>query len=172
MDDTQLKSQIDSQITSQTDVDSISPTIVGENMKAIIDLSVQETRLKIVKTIIPTASVLQLFTTPVTILDSTEAGKIKFPISVYVKRLTGNAYALATSSFSVINDFGTALSANLNPNPLISTPEGYFQSAISLYQNNSGGSKNALYKLKANSGDPTLGTGDLEVYTTYIEIIE
>jgi hypothetical protein len=37
-------------------------------------------------------------------------------------------------------------------------------------QNLSGSDKNVLYKLKANTGNPTVGTGDLDVYVTYIEI--
>jgi len=126
---------------------------------------------KVLKTTITSAQVLQLFTTPVTILNSSNPLTVAYPISVYVKRNIGDPYTLASSSFSVINDFGTTMSANLNPNPLGNT-EGYFQSAISLSQNlsGSGAYKNVLYKLKANTGDPTLGTGDLDVYVTYVEI--
>jgi len=124
---------------------------------------------KVLKTTITTAQVLQLFTTPITILNSNNPLTVAYPINVYVKRKTGTAYTLAASSFSVINDFGTALTSNLNPNPLANT-DGYFQSVISLSQNLSGGDKNVLYKLKANTGNPTLGTGDLDVYVTYVEI--
>jgi hypothetical protein len=124
---------------------------------------------KVLKTTITTAQVLQLFTTPITILNSNDPLTVAYPINVYVKRKTGTAYTLAASSFSVINDFGTALTSNLNPNPLANT-DGYFQSVISLSQNLSGGDKNVLYKLKANTGNPTLGTGDLDVYVTYVEI--
>ena len=126
---------------------------------------------KVLKTTITTAQVLELFTTPITILNSDNPLTIAYPINVYIKRKVGDAYTLATNSFSIINDFGTALSGNLNPNPLANT-EGYFQSAISLSQNLSGtgADKNVLYKLKANVGNPTLGTGDLDVYVTYVEI--
>jgi hypothetical protein len=125
---------------------------------------------KTIKTTITSAQVLQLFTTPITILDGSAPGKMAYPINVYIKRKVGTAYTLATSSFSVINDNGTTMSGNLNPNPLINT-EGYFQSAISVVQNlsGSGADKNLLYKLKANVGDPAGGTGDLDVYVTYIE---
>ena len=124
---------------------------------------------KVLKTTITSAQVLQLFTTPITILNSNNPLTVAYPINVYIKRKVGTAYTLASTSFSVVNDFGTTMTGNLNPNPLTNT-DGYFQSAISLSQNLSGGDKNTLYKLKANVGNPTLGTGDLEVYVTYVEI--
>lgn len=125
---------------------------------------------KVLKTTITSAQVLQLFTTPVTILNSNNPLTVAYPINVYIKRNAGNAYTLAANSFSIINDFDATLTANLNPNPLTGTQAGYFQSSVSPNQNLSGGDKNVLYKLKAVAGDPTLGTGDLEVYVTYIEI--
>jgi hypothetical protein len=125
---------------------------------------------KVAKTTITTAQVLSLYTTPITILDSSETGKVKVPISVYIKRNAGTSYTLASSSFSIINDFESQMNSNLNPNPLISSGVGYFQSAINVIQNLSGGEKNLLYKLQASTGNPTLGTGDLDVYVTYFEI--
>jgi len=125
---------------------------------------------KVLKTTITTAQVLQLFTTPITILNSNNPLTVAYPINVYIKRNAGDAYTLVTNSFSIINDFGTAMTGNLNPNPLTNTSIGYFQSAITVTQNLSGGDKNVLYKLKANAGNPTLGTGNLDVYVTYIEI--
>ena len=126
--------------------------------------------VKVEKTIISTAQVLDLFTTPITILNSDDPLTIKYPISIYIKRNSGNAYTLATTSFKVINDFGTTMTGNLNNNPLTSTQEGYIQSSISVNQNLSGGTKNSLYKLSAYTGNPTLGTGNLDVYVTYVEI--
>lgn len=122
------------------------------------------------KTTITSAQILQLYTTPIVILDSSESGKVKYPTNVYILRKAGNAYSLATSSFSVINDFDTQLDANLNPNPLVNTSAGYFQSEVNVIQNLSGGTKNAYYKLRANAGNPTNGTGDIDVYVTYVEI--
>ena len=72
--------------------------------------------------------------------------------------------------FSVINDFNAVMSGNLNPNPLTNDPVGFFQSEINVVQNLSGGERNNLYKLKANTGNPTGGTGDIDVYVTYVEI--
>ena len=126
---------------------------------------------KMIKTTITTAQVLQLFTTPITILNGSDPTKLIYPINVYIKRKAGTAYTLAANSFNVINDAGTVMSGNLNPNPLVNT-EGYFQAAISISQNLSGtgANKNSLYQLKASTGNPTGGTGDLDVYVTYVEI--
>jgi hypothetical protein len=126
---------------------------------------------KVVKTTISEAQVLQLFTTPITILNSDDPLTVAYPISVYIKRNNGTPYTLAANSFSVINDAGTVMSGSLVPNPLTQT-EGYFQAPISATQNASGSGvyKNNLYKLRAGTGNPTLGTGSLDVYTTYIEI--
>lgn len=122
------------------------------------------------KTTITSAQILQLYTTPIVILDSSEAGKVKYPTNVYVKRHAGNAYTLVNNSFSILNDMDTQMSANLNPNPLANTSTGYFQSEVNVDQNLSGGDKCTYYVLKANSGNPTNGTGDIDVYVTYVEI--
>ncbi len=126
---------------------------------------------KVVKTTITSAQVLQLFTTPITILDSNNPLTVAYPISIYIKRNNGTPYGLSTNQIQIINDFGTALSVNINSNPL-GQPEGFTQAAVSTNQNvsGSGAYKNLLYKLKASSSNPTLGTGDLDVYVTYIEI--
>jgi hypothetical protein len=161
---------ITAKITGKTTAGSLSNIEDGANRVLIMDYIDQEVKSKVLKTTITGAQVLQLFDTPITILDSSESGKVKYPTNVYVKRNTGTAYTLASASFSVINDFSTAMSGNLNPNPLSSTSVGFFQSEINVVQNLSGSDKNVLYKLKANTGNPTVGTGDLDVYVTYIEI--
>jgi len=155
-------------VTAEGANTTIQMQINGVDVATVNDIPTQIT--KVVKTTITTAQVLQLFTTPITILNSNNPLTVAYPINVYIKRNAGNAYTLVNNSFSIINDFGTTMTGNLNPNPLTSTSIGYFQSAITVSQNLSGGDKNVLYKLRANTGDPTLGTGDLDVYVTYIEI--
>jgi len=172
MTNTALKAQIDSEITNETTPAGITPTDVGTNLKSVVDYVDQEIKTKVIKTIISEAQILSLFDSPITVLDSSDAGKVKFPISIYIKRNAGTAYTLATTSFAVINDLGTSLSANINPNPMANTSDGFFQSYINVNQNFSGVDKNSLYKLRANTGNPTGGTGALDVYVTYIEITQ
>jgi hypothetical protein len=127
--------------------------------------------VKVVKTTITSAQVLQLSTTPITILNSNNPLTIAYPTNIYIKRKPGTPYTLVNNLFQVINDVYTVLGGNLNPNPLQNT-EGFFQSAISTNQNISGTGvyKNTSYKLSAATGDPVGGTGDLDVYVTYVEI--
>lgn len=122
------------------------------------------------KTTITSAQVLTMFTSPVTVLTNSDPLKVKYPINVHVVRKSGDAYTLNQNSFSLLNDANAAMTGNLNPAPL-TNPEGYFQSAISVTQNLSsvGATSNATYKLRANGADPTDGTGDLDVYVTYVE---
>lgn len=170
MTDTELKAQIDSQITNETSPSSISPADVGGNLKAVVDFTVQEIKTKVLKTTITTAQVLDLFTTPITVLDSSDPLTVKLPVNIWVQRQAGDAYTLATTSFSLINDSGAAVSANINPNPLTGVGIGFFTSYFDITQNAAGVDRNFLYQLKANTGNPTSGTGDLDVYISYIEI--
>lgn len=165
-----VNDDIADKITGKTTAKSLTQTEDGANRVLMMDYVDQEIKTKVLKTIITEAQILQLFTTPITILDSTQSGKVKFPISIYIKRNAGLAYTLATTSFAVINDLGTSLSANINPNPMANTSDGFFQSYINVNQNFSGVDKNSIYKLRANTGNPTGGTGALDVYVTYVEI--
>ena len=150
---------------------TIQMQINGVDVATLDDIPDIPTQItKVLKTTVTEAQVLQLFTTPITILNSNNPLTVAYPINVYIKRNAGDAYTLVNNSFSVINDFGTTMTGNLNPSPLSNTSIGYFQSAITVSQNLAGGDKNVLYKLRANTGDPTLGTGSLDVYVTYIEI--
>ena len=121
------------------------------------------------KTTITESQILQLFTTPITILDSTEVGKIKYPTNIYVKRTSGNPYTLSSALWYVVNDNDYNMNSTIIANPIAVSGTGYFQSFINVIQDNSA-EKNNLYKLKAGIGNPTLGTGSIDVYVTYNEI--
>lgn len=131
---------------------------------------IQNASVKTLKTTITSAQILTLFDTPITVLDSSEPETIKIPLNIWCQRKPGNAYTLAATSFLLVNDAGGNVSGNLNPNPLTSNDIGFFTSTYSITQNLAGGDRNNLYKLKASTGNPTGGTGDLDVYMTYIEI--
>lgn len=139
-----------------------------EEVKTVFNI--QESVVKVLKTTITSAQILTLFDTPITVLDSTDPETIKLPINIWCQRQPGNAYSLASASFLLVNDAGGNVTGNLNPNPLTGTDIGFFTSAYTITQNLAGGDRNNLYKLKASTGNPTGGTGDLDVYVTYIEI--
>jgi hypothetical protein len=137
-----------------------------ENLKDVLGSSVT----KVLKTTITSAQILALFDTPITVLDSTDPLTIKLPINIWVQRKAGTAYTLAAASFLLVNDIGGNVTGNLNPNPLTGSSIGFFTSAYTITQNSAGVDRNVLYKLKASTGNPTGGTGDIDVYVTYIEI--
>jgi hypothetical protein len=178
----EIKASIDANITNKTALGSISNNDVGSEIKSVVDYIDQEVAtvsvpteqsiVKIKKTTITPAEVYQMFTSPITILESNVVGKILYPTSIYIKRNTGDAYILATNTLNVINDFGANMGANINPNCMQNTPDGFMQNTFSISQNASGITSNAVYKLKALTADPTngVGTGTLEVYLTYVEI--
>jgi len=165
-----VNNDITAKISGKTIAKSITPTDDGANRELMMDYLDQEIKVKVAKTIISEAEILQLFTTPITILDSTESGKIKYPTNIYIRRNAGTGYTLITNALSVINDFNIVQTANITGSPLTNDIEGYVQSVIQIAQNLTGGIKNNLYKLRANNGNPIGGTGDLDVYVTYVEI--
>jgi hypothetical protein len=128
----------------------------------------------VIKTTITSAQVLQLYSTPITILNNLDfPGKFVYPLSIYIKRNVGDAYTLSTNSLSIINDFNTAIQsgAGINANPLQNAIDGYILQNIPVTQAISGAYQNTTYKLKANGiANPTGGTGDLEVYLTYVAV--
>lgn len=138
-------------------------------VKTYVDANAVVQVVKVQKTTITSAQILALFDTPIIVLDSSEAGKIRLPLNIWVQRQAGDAYTLAVNSFLLVNDAGTNVSGNLNPNPLTGTSIGFFTSTYNISQNNVGADKNNLYKLKASTGNPTGGTGNIDVYMTYIE---
>jgi hypothetical protein len=154
-------------LVSATNIKTINGTsVLGSGNLVISGSSVT----KVLKTTITSAQILSLFDTPITVLDSTDPLTIKLPINIWIQRKAGDAYTLAAASFLLVNDIGGNVTGNLNPNPLTGSSVGFFTSAYTITQNSSGSDRNALYKLKASTGNPTGGTGDIDVYVTYIEI--
>lgn len=126
----------------------------------------------VIKTTITSAEFLNMFSNPVTILNNLNfPGKFVYPLSIYIKRNAGNAYTFSLPSISIINDFNTSITVStISISPFQNTTEGYILQNLSVTQSISGASQNTMYKLRANGGNPTGGTGDLEVYLTYVAV--
>jgi hypothetical protein len=126
---------------------------------------------KVVKTTITQAQILQMFTTPISILNSTTAGIAKIPLNILCKRSgAGTDYTIVSNQFSLVSNSGSTFSLTLNNNILSSAVpvsytnfsfNGNFQIAV--------GIDNEIYKLGFYTSNPTGGTGDMDVYVTYIE---
>jgi len=125
---------------------------------------------KTLKTTITSAQVLQLFTTPISVLPTASAGNVNIPTNIYIKRNAGTAYRLDTNAFILLDGLNIDTNTQINPNPLTNTSNGYMNNTIYLADSVSGSISTGPYKLKAAGGNPTEGTGNLDVYVTYIEI--
>jgi len=125
---------------------------------------------KTLKTTITSAQVLQLFTTPISVLPTASAGKVNIPTNIYIKRNAGTAYTLDTNAFILLDGLNIDTNTQINPNPLTNTSNGYMNNTIYLADSVSGSISTGPYKLKAAGDNPTVGTGNLDVYVTYIEI--
>jgi hypothetical protein len=126
---------------------------------------------KVVKTTITQAQILQMFTTPITILNSTTAGIAKIPLNILCKRSgAGTAYTIAANQFALRSNSGSAFSLTLNNNILSSAvPVSYTNFSFNGNFEIAVGVDNEIYKLGFYTSNPTGGTGDMDVYVTYIE---
>jgi len=127
---------------------------------------------KVVKTTITQAQIRQLFTTPITILNGFTT-ELKYPINVYIRRNSGDGYTLADNNFSVVDEAGVVIDIAIGVEFLAfnySSSTGFTQKTMDVNVSSSSGDRRYLYKLKANVGNPTIGTGTIDVYVTYVEI--
>lgn len=120
------------------------------------------------KTTITEAQILALNSSPVIVLPNTE-GKIKYPTScMIIRNGAGTSYSLASNLY--ISTTATGAIIQIPQNTLTTdgrTSVGYASTSAVLYDQ----SFFPLdYTLAANVSDPTAGTGDIDVYVTYVEI--
>jgi hypothetical protein len=129
--------------------------------------------VKVQKTTITQAQILQLFTTPITILESTTAGVAKIPLNIMCKRSgTGTNYTIESNQFKLLaNSTGSSFSMTLFNTFLTSTSDlvSYVNLSFNASSQLSAGVDNEIYKLGCYTSNPTSGTGDMDVYVTYIQ---
>jgi hypothetical protein len=166
---TTLKALIDTQITNETVDFAITPAEVGGRMKDTIDYTTENAIFKVQKTTITSAQILDLFTTPITVLDSSTAGIVNVPISIYIKRTAGTSYTFSSAFLFLVNDFNTNV-ATLAATLLTNATNGFTQAVVGVTQTSSADIKSNFYKLKASTANPTNGTGDIDVFVTYAQI--
>jgi len=128
--------------------------------------------IKIVKTTITQAQILQLFTTPITILESLETGKAKMPINILCKRSgAGTNYTIGLNQFALYSSSGATYTLSLNNNILTSsTPVSYVNFSANANTQIATAIDAETYRLGCYTSNPTSGTGDMDVYVTYIEV--
>jgi hypothetical protein len=127
---------------------------------------------KVLKTTITSTQILNLFTTPITVLDAFTPN-LKYPINIYIRRNIGNGYTLANNMFSIVDEANVVVENSIDASFLVfnySSNTGFTQKSLSIDVSSGNEDRRYSYKLKANVGNPTLGTGNFDVYVTYIEI--
>lgn len=136
MTNTALKAQIDSQITNETLANSISPTDVGTNLKAVVDYVDQQAVKIVLKKTITHAELLQMSTTPVVLLTAV-ADVAYIPSAILLKFNNNGGFG----------DGGGTFSVNIK-NDTNSTTLGSFASQL-------GGTSNLEQFRTLTSGSPT-----------------
>jgi hypothetical protein len=128
--------------------------------------------VKVIKTTITQAQILQLFTTPITILESLETGKAKMPLNILCKRSgAGTNYTIALNQFALSSSSGATYTLSLNNNILTSsTPVSYVNFSANANTQIATAIDAETYRLGCYTSNPTSGTGDMDVYVTYIEV--
>ena len=128
--------------------------------------------IKVVKTTITQAQILQLFTTPIIILESLETGKAKIPLNILCKRSgAGTNYTIGLNQFALLSSSGATYTLSLNNNILTSsTPVSYVNFSANANTQIATAIDAETYRLGCYTSNPTSGTGDMDVYVTYIEV--
>lgn len=131
------------------------------------------TTTKVLKTTITSAQILNLFSTPITILPaSVDSGIYRQLVNVIVARSgAGTAYSVAAqlvvslgnaSAYPIQQLSNFVLSDTTWSSFAVPDTNYIFKNDLVTYPN--------VYKIQALSSNPTGGTGDVDVYVTYIEI--
>lgn len=123
---------------------------------------------KTLKTVISSAEVLTLFSTPKVILQNNDPLTIKLPVSIYVKKGVGTEYTMAGQLLE-IKDSNSNQVNNLS-SQFLTTTDGFAQCSFVFNNNSISSNKMGDYTIKLQSSNPTIGTAPLEVYVVYNEI--
>jgi len=169
----ELNTDIDANITDVVAVDGITPEILGDQLKVIADYVDERTLIKVQKTTITEAQILQLFTTPIAVLESTTAGIAKIPLNILCKRSgAGTNYTISTNQFklSAASTGGTFSLSLFNTILTGAIPVSYVNFSANASSQIGSGSDDETYLLGCYTSDPTGGTGNMDVFVTYIEI--
>jgi hypothetical protein len=195
----EIKTSIDTNITNKTLPGTIDNTLVGADVKSIVDYVDQEITaldgtlaivattgaysdltgtptiptplVKVLKTTISSAEILQLFTTPKVILLNNDLATIKIPTSVYVYKNDGTNYTLGSNGFYILNSTNN-VEATIYLQTLTTAGTGYSQTNIAggNHSNMTGITRMDSYSIQATVSNPIGGTGTLDVYVVYTEI--
>lgn len=123
---------------------------------------------KTLKTVIPSAEVLNLFSTPKIILQNNNPLTIKLPVSIYVKKGAGTEYTMVGQLLEIKDSNSNQV--NTLSSQFLTTTDGFAQCSFIFNNNSISSNKMGNYTINLQSSNPTIGTAPLEVYVVYNEI--
>lgn len=174
MTNTELKAQIDSQITNETTPNGITPTDVGTNLKAVVDYVDQETEIVInsfvtkqVKVNVSQSDISTLHTTGKLLFSNLDETVKIIPLSYYFKKQSGTVYSSDFNTFTVLDENNNTYQT-IN-HPFLTNIGGFMivNSSTNFHSNMT--DLNTDLVLKSASAF-TGGTNGFDVYLTYAEI--
>jgi len=170
----QIKTSIDTNITNKTLPGSINNTLVGADIKSVIDYVDQEIDTitpiqKTIKRTLTSAEILNLFTTPIELVPAI-TGKLLVPQFLHQK-YNHNTAAYTTSGLFRLG-LGTISFVPINFTPIvISADNAQGLTNFTINQSTSGLTyANLPIVVGATTANPASGDGTLDLYLTYLEI--
>jgi hypothetical protein len=171
MTSTELKTQIDADITNKTTADSVTTDNVGENLKDIVDYVDQEVKAKFVKRTITHNELLNIFTTPIVLLPAT-SGKAYIPKDIIIKYVDNDGWS-SVGTWRVLLDsvqltnFSSQMGGTTNKEQSTYLILGNPSNTTTSFFN-----KNVVFTSSANPTSPNNPNTTAVVYMTYFEITE
>jgi hypothetical protein len=175
MTNTQLKTAIDTDVTNKTLPKSLSNVNLGNDMKAIVDYTDQQILLignyKVAKTTITSDQILDIFTTPITIVPAV-SGKIIVPSCIVIKiNYNSNTYSDVGGSWKI--RYGSTSTAIATTTSYLGSATYNQQTIQTLFYSSfttSSAFDNSPILLTTSGNNPLGGNSGIDVYVTYTEI--
>lgn len=167
----ELKDEIDLAITTETSPASITPTDVGDTLKLMVDYVDQEVKAKVVKRTITHNELLDIFTTPITLLPAT-SGKAFIPKDIIIKYVDNDGWS-SVGTWRVLLDavqltnFSSQMGGTTNKEQATYLILGNPSNTTTSFFN-----KSIVFTSSANPTVPTNPLTTAVVYMTYFEITE
>lgn len=124
---------------------------------------------KTLKITLNSSQILDLFTTPVTILSNNNIATVKLPVSIYMKKGSGTEYVMDSQVLELIDSNNNVVN-NFSSQFLTTSGIGFSQASLAFNNNSISSSKMGDYKIRLQTSNPTSGTAELEIYVVYNEV--
>ena len=171
MTNTQIKAQIDTDINNKTVANSILKTNVGNNIKVVVDYVDQEVKSKTVKRVLTHNELLNIFTTPITLISAV-SGKSFIPKDIIVKYIDNDGFSSVGTWRVLLDTFQLTSFASQMGGTTIKEQATYLILGNPTNTTTSFFNKDIILTSSANPTSPVNASTTAVVYMTYFEITE